>query len=89
MKPGGRLAISDIVPTAELPPEIKNDIAAYSGCVAGASTVHEIESMLKQSGFTDIAIEPKDESRTFIKDWIPGSNVEDYIVSAVIKGVKP
>lgn len=45
--------------------------------------------MLQQSGFTDISVEPKDESKDFIKDWVQGSNIEDYIVSAVIKAIKP
>lgn len=90
LKKGGRLAISDIVTTAELPPEIKDDLnALYSGCISGASSIDEIEAMLRQSGFTDISVEPKDESKAFIKDWIKGSNIEDYIVSAVIKAIKP
>lgn len=89
LKPGGRIAISDVVMTAELPVEIKNDIAAYTGCVAGASTIHELESMLRQSGFIRFSIEPKEESRTFITDWMPGSQLEKYIASAVITGIKP
>lgn len=90
LKSGGRLAISDIVTTAELPPEIKNDLdELYSGCISGASSIHEIETMLHQSGFHHITIEPKDESKAFIKDWVQGSNIENYIVSAVIKAVKP
>jgi arsenite methyltransferase len=90
LRSGGRLAISDIVTTAELPPEIKNDLnLMYSGCISGASSVDEVKGMLAQSGFTDVVVEPKDESRAFIKDWVPGANVENYIVSAVIKGIKP
>ncbi|PDO09160.1 MAG: hypothetical protein BLM47_14175, partial [Candidatus Reconcilbacillus cellulovorans] len=89
LKPGGRLAISDVVLTAELPPEIKNDLDAYSGCMSGASSIDELKMILEQSGYTRITIEPKDESRTFIKDWLPGANIEDYIVSAIIKAVKP
>lgn len=89
LKPGGRLAISDIVTTAELPPEIKNDLnELYSGCISGASAIEEIEMILQQSGFSEISIEPKDESKAFIKDWIPGGNIQDYIVSAVIKAIK-
>lgn len=89
LQPGGRLAISDIVTTAELPLEIKNDIGElYSGCISGASSIAEIEQMLRESGFSGISIEPKDESRTFIKDWVPGENVDQYIVSAVIKASK-
>lgn len=90
LKSGGRLAISDIVTTAEFPEEIKNDIdQLYSGCISGASSMIEIKSMLTKSGFKDVLVEPKDDSKAFIKDWVPGANVENYIVSAVIKGIKP
>ncbi|WP_054943879.1 arsenite methyltransferase [Paenibacillus ihuae] len=89
LQPGGRLAISDIVTTAELPPEIKNDLdELYSGCISGASSIEDVEAMLREGGFTEISIEPKDESRTFIKDWVPGANVDQYILSAVIKAKK-
>ncbi len=89
LKPGGRLAISDIVATAELPDKIKEDMAFYTGCMAGASFVKELEMMLQQSGFEKIQIKPKAESRTFIRDWVPGSRIEDYVVSATIEAVKP
>lgn len=90
LQPGGRLAISDIVTTTELPPEIKNDMnELYSACISGASSIEEITTLLQQSGFTDISIEPKDESKSFIKDWVPGANVDNYIVSAVIKAKRP
>lgn len=89
LKPGGRLAISDIVMTAEFPPEIMNDFdQLYSGCISGASSISALESMLEQSGFTDISIKPKDESKAFIHDWVPGANLEHYIVSAVIQATK-
>ncbi|KAF6558379.1 arsenite methyltransferase [Paenibacillus sp. EKM202P] len=89
LKSGGRLAISDIITTAELPSEIKNDLSElYSGCISGASSLEEVKSMLLQSGFTSISIEPKDESKSFIKDWVPGANVDNYIVSAIIKAKK-
>ena len=88
LKPGGRLAISDIVTTAELPEQIKQDVNALAGCISGASSISQLQTMLMQAGFEKIEIEPKDESRHFIKDWIPGANIDDYIVSAVIKGVK-
>lgn len=89
LKPGGRLAISDIVATAELPDEIKKNMAFYTGCVAGASSVQALEFMLQRIGFEDIQIKPRAESRSFIRDWIPGSNVEDYIVAATIQALKP
>lgn len=88
LKLGGRLAISDIVVTAELPPKIRQDQDALAGCISGASPIEDLREMLITSGFSNISIEPKDESREFIKDWIPGANIDDYIISAVIKAVK-
>ncbi len=89
LKPGGRLAISDVVATAELPDAIKKDMAFHTGCIAGASPVQELESMLHRTGFANIQIKPKAESKTFIRDWMPGSKIEDYVVSATIEAVKP
>ena len=89
LKVGGRLAVSDVVATAELPDEVKNDLALHAGCMAGASLIGEVEAMLRESGFRNIRIQPKDESREFIRTWAPGRNVEDYVVSATIAAVKP
>lgn len=89
LKRGGRLAISDVVLTAELPKEIMDDLTNYAGCISGAAAIDELEEMLRESGFHQISIQPKDVSKAFIKDWVPGSNVENYIVSATIQAVKP
>jgi hypothetical protein len=83
------LAISDVIATAPLPEAIRNDLALYSCCVAGAATITEMENMLSESGFDNIRIQPKDDSREFIREWAPGRNIEDYIVSAIIEAVKP
>jgi SAM-dependent methyltransferase len=89
LKVGGRLAISDVVATAQLPPELKNDLDLLSACVSGAATVVEIKEMLQEAGFQDIQIQTQDESRELISHWVPGKNVQDYIVSATIEAVKP
>jgi len=89
LKPGGRLAITDVVASAPLPPEIKNDATLLSGCIAGAATIEELNSMLQEVGFTDIRISPLEKSRMLIKDWFPDMNVEDYVVSATIEATKP
>ncbi len=88
LRPGGRLAISDVVATAELPDEGKNDPRLHACCVAGAALVDELQTMLEEANFSEIRITPKDESREFIRDWVPGSGVEDYVVSARIEAVK-
>jgi len=89
LKPGGRLAISDIVATVELPEEMRNDAGLIAGCMGNASLVEDLEKMMRAAGFEKILIQPKDESKEFIKDWAPGSNVTDYVVSATIEAVKP
>jgi SAM-dependent methyltransferase len=89
LKSGGRLAISDIVAIVELPDTIKKDMTFYTGCIAGASPVEELVSIMHRIGFENIQITPKNENRTVIPDWTPGSKVEDYVVSATIVAVKP
>lgn len=89
LKPGGRLAISDVVATAELPQQLRNDPVLLSGCMAGASLIEDLEKMISAAGFVSVSIQPKDESRAFIRDWAPGTNITDYVVSATIEAVKP
>lgn len=91
LKPGGRLAISDIVARAPLPPEIQQNLALVSACVGGAATIDETTRMLQEAGFSDISIKAKDKSRELISQWAPGENKNagDYVVSAYIEAVKP
>ncbi len=89
LKPGGRLAISDVVATAELPPEMRADPQLVAGCMGNASPIEDLERFLADAGFVDVHIAPKDESRSFIRDWAPGRGVEDYVVAATIEAIKP
>jgi arsenite methyltransferase len=89
LKSNGRVAVADMVATAPLPDEIKADWGAYTGCMAGASEIGNLERMLADAGFKDIKIAPKDASRSFIREWLPGKGVEDYVVSATIEATKP
>ena len=89
LRPGGRLAISDVVATAPMPDEIRKDLALYAGCLAGAAAIDHLEAMLREAGFHQIRIQIKEESRRFIRDWAPGRKIEDYLASASIEAVKP
>jgi len=89
LKPGGRLAISDVVATAPFPEDFADDDHLLSGCVTGASLVDDLEQWMQDAGFKDIRIDIKEESRTGIADWAPGRGVEKYIVSAIITAKKP
>jgi SAM-dependent methyltransferase len=89
LKPGGRLAVSDVVNRAPLPAALQADPAMLCGCVAGAATIAQSEAWLREAGFVDVRITPKDESRELIATWAPGSGIEDCVVSAIIEGRKP
>ena len=89
LKSGGRLALSDIVALKPIPPELRTDFAAYTGCVAGASLRTDVESQLQAAGFVEIRVEVKEESRAFINDWLPGKRAGEYVASALITARKP
>lgn len=58
LKPGGKLAVSDIVTDGPLPDSIKHSLSAWAGCVAGAVEAKEYVAMMEAVGFTDISITP-------------------------------
>ncbi len=89
LKPGGRLAISDVVATIELPEAMRNDPALIAGCMGNSALIEDLHADIEAAGFKQIQIQPKDTSREFIKDWAPGLGVENYVVSASIEAVKP
>jgi len=86
LKPGGRLAISDVVATSVLPDEVQKDLGLLTGCIAGAIQIDELKALLEKAGFNQISIKPKNESKQFIRHWAP--QLEDFVVSATIEGVK-
>lgn len=89
LKPGGRVAVSDVIAIRSIPPAVRHDLDKHSGCISGAATVRTVKRMLQAAGFRDIRITVKDASAEFIKDWFPGSGVERYVRSAVIVAAKP
>jgi SAM-dependent methyltransferase len=56
LKPGGRLAVSDIALKRDLPPEIGNDVMAYVGCIAGAILIEDYRRMLVDAGFAHVEV---------------------------------
>ena len=87
LKPGGRLAVADVVNTAPLPPDLAGDPTLLCGCVAGAATARQIEDWLTAAGFSDVRITVKPGSRELVATWAPG--IEHFVASAMIEGRKP
>jgi arsenite methyltransferase len=56
LKPGGRVAVSDIALKKELPAEVANDISAYTGCVAGAILIDKYKQGLLEAGFSQVEV---------------------------------
>lgn len=56
LKPGGRVAVSDIALRRELPDELADSVAAYVGCIAGAVPIAENERLMREAGFADVRV---------------------------------
>jgi arsenite methyltransferase len=89
LKPGGRLAISDVVATAELPLKLREQAALLTGCIAGAEHIDRIRDLLEEVGFKQVKIELKAYSKELVGEWFPGSGAENFVASADIEAVKP
>ena len=99
LKPGGRLAVSDVVVRGEVPEEIRRSLLLWVGCIAGALSDHEYLSKLEAAGFTSTEIEPTrvysvEDARTVLSgqgidvDAI-APQVEGKFMSAFIRAQKP
>ena len=99
LKPGGRLAVSDVVTRGDMLPEIRQNILAWVGCIAGALEENDYRSKLAAAGFEHIELEPTriyrvDDAREFLAgqgidvDAI-ASQVDGKFLSAFIRAVKP
>lgn len=102
LKPGGRVAVSDIALLKPLPAEVLAMVEALIGCIAGAVTVEETSRMARDAGLVDIRLEPKgeyvDAMMASVQDFgyqemmrhLPeGAKASDYAVSLGVSAVKP
>jgi len=99
LKPGGRLAVSDVVIRGEVPPEIRKSMELWVGCMAGALQETEYREKLAAAGFASIDVEPTrvyraDEASEFLvaaglDPAVVGPKVEDKFISAFIRAKKP
>ena len=86
LKPGGRLAVSDLVRHGELGRFRRSLLEAWSGCMAGAEEVSELVARLEEAGFTGIAVHTRDGSELIRTDAKPPTG---SLISARIEAVKP
>ena len=101
LKPGGRVAVSDIALLKPLPPEILKMVEAVVGCVAGAVLANETERMAREAGLTDIVLKSKPSYVEAMTDWEdplykkivehlpPGTKASDFVTSMEVQARKP
>ena len=87
LKPGGRIAISDVVATQPIPKEVAESVEALTGCVAGAAPIAEVRGLLAGAGFEAIKVDPRPDSGAIIAQCMPGT--EAFLASALIEARKP
>jgi arsenite methyltransferase len=100
LKPGGRVAVSDLALLRPLPDSVKADVEALVGCISGAALVEENRAMALAAGLTDITLTPKPSYIDAMTDWQdplyrkiveslpPGTKPSDYITSLDISARK-
>jgi len=99
LKPGGRLAVSDVVTRGEIAPEVRKSVLLWVGCIAGALEENEYRAKLVSAGFEQVKIEPTriykvEDAREFLSsagidvDAI-ASHVDEKFMSAFVRAVKP
>jgi len=101
LKPGGRVAVSDLALLRPLPPAIVASVQALVGCIAGAVLVSETERMAREAGLVDIRLNTRPDYVDGMADWQdplyreilahlpPGTKPSDFITSLEITARKP
>jgi SAM-dependent methyltransferase len=88
LKPGGRMAVSDLVLLKELPPDVAQSVSAYVGCIAGASLMHDYVRLALEAGLTNLSIPEIVHGSSLVSVVAPGasccgSNVVNSAAAAV------
>jgi len=101
LKPGGRVALSDLALQRPLPPALRQSVEALVGCIAGAVLVGQTQSMARAAGFTKLALSENAQAIEKMVDWSdplysailehlpPGVRPADYVTSLDVSAVKP
>ena len=99
LKPGGRFAVSDVVTKGEVPPEIREKVLLWVGCIAGALEENDYRAKLLAAGFTDVDLEPTriyriEDARAFLSGQgidveAMAPQVDGKFLSAFVRATKP
>lgn len=86
LRPGGRLAISDVVAVGEIPAELA-DPRSLAGCIAGAAPLEDVRAMLEEAGFEEVRVTIAPRSAEIVDGWTAGAS--EVVASARLEGRRP
>jgi arsenite methyltransferase len=87
LKPGGRLAVSDVVVRGDVPPELRRNIELWVGCVAGALEESDYLAKLGRAGFEQVAIEPTREYKVDdAREFLSGHGLDVDAIAPLVDG---
>ena len=87
LRPGGRLAVSDVVVRGDVPSEIRRSIELWIGCVAGALEESEYRDKLAKAGFEQIELQPTRIYRAEdARDFLRGAGMDVNIIASQVDG---
>lgn len=87
LKPGGRLAVSDIVVRGSMPEEVRHSVELWAGCVAGALEESDYRRKLQQAGFEQVSIEPtRIYSAADAREFLIGAGLDVELVAKEVEG---
>ena len=89
LKPGGRVAIADVLASETLTDEERRDVGLLTGCIAGAAPVEDVRAALVAAGFEDVVIREKPGSAELIQSWAPGHPLALKVLSATVEARRP
>jgi arsenite methyltransferase len=89
LRPGGRLAISDILALKPLPEVVRRDLGLYCGCVAGAASIGETERLIREAGFVDVQVTIDPAGTAALDEMMPGHDLRTLVAAARIEARRP
>jgi len=88
LKKGGRLCVSDILATGDIPDKVRENPDLVCACIGGAERAEEVKRMIMEAGFKNVELNPKENSREMIRQWAPEIRADEFLDSFIIRAVK-
>jgi arsenite methyltransferase len=89
LKPGGRIAVSDVVAHGDRPDALTQNLALHSGCLAGATPRDGLLAILREAGFDEIKVRPRGNTDEVLASWDSNHGLAAWVFAAEVTARKP